>query len=236
MDRRHLVFGSVVCGALLLGACAGGQKGPEMAEAPKIEDSWLARVPAQDLGNVEQARTERRMAQDEVDRAQVDVTDAENQLKVSESKIAAAESQVEAADAQVEAAKQTGDRMRIEEAEQNLEDRKLAAQAAEQRVEMEKARVDAAKTRHQLAEARLGTRDVMVSRAEYETLRAQGDTRVADIDPTRFDQAIADRRAREAQLEGQLAEKERSVIAAQSKYDDLQYQLQARQPQTSPAG
>jgi multidrug resistance efflux pump len=233
MNRKVLAIGSVFLATALGTACGGKAKG---AQAPTIQEEWLARVPRTELGQVEQARAARRMAQDELTRAEVDLKDAENGKKVQEAQLDAAKAETSAAKASVDAAKETGQATQVSHAQNLFDEKKLSEKVAKERVDLAQARIDAANTRRQLAQARVNTNDVRVSQAEYFTLRQQGDTRVKDIDPTKFEAALADRRAKESELENKLAQSEQKVTTYERQVRQSEQQLQARHPTVSPTG
>jgi predicted nucleic acid-binding Zn-ribbon protein len=230
---RGLAVGAAAVFSLSACASAGGAK--KEATAPKIEESWLARVPPENMAPVEQARTERQTQRDELNRAGVARKDAENQVSVAQNEEKAAKAQVDAAEAQLKGAKSRGQYTAINEAKTALDRAKLAHQVAQANVQRREKAVDVAKAQEDLEKARVETADTRVSQAEYRALQSSGDTRASRIDPARYDAALAASQARENEAQAKVQQRQNQYEAANTKYQQLGRELQASQP-APPAG
>jgi colicin import membrane protein len=75
MRRPPFLFGSILSVGLASG-CASTPKPPE------VRDEWVARVPPEQMGPVNDARTSLRMTNDEAVRTGVALQDAKRQVEV----------------------------------------------------------------------------------------------------------------------------------------------------------
>jgi len=210
---------SLLAAAALLTGCARGH-------APKIDESWLARVPPNQMGPVEQARSELQQAQNEKNRAEVGLQDAKNRLDVAKSERDSAKSRVKAAENQVELARNTGDASQVEKAQSQLKKAETGLAAAEAQVEWAEANREAAEARLKYAEAQVRTHEALLRQAEYQVLADANDTRVRDMNPQSFEAEVSARQAEAAQARRELQEKEQKVASAYEKWDEARSRAQ----------
>src|SRR3954465_2542192 len=97
---------SWVAGVLFLAACGGGRMN---GEVPTIHDSWVAQLPADAKGPIEEAKAQHREARDEVARAQVAVDDAQRERETAAAQIDAARTDENTRKETVQAAQSRGD-------------------------------------------------------------------------------------------------------------------------------
>lgn len=219
MVRRVIVLVALGLAVLGIGCAHSG------AQTPEIKDEWVARVPPAQLQPVYQARQERRMAEDEVTRARVAVTDAENEVSIKNSLKEAADKRVEAALQAQEAARQTGDPNQIAQARSEFQQAQQRQALAQAEVNLAQEQREVALSRQQLAEARVTTQRVRAEQAKYQVLKQNEDTRVDDIDPRRFEQALTEAHRREREAQRKLQEQESKLASAEQQVKSAQQQL-----------
>lgn len=214
---------AVAAGILTMAGCSGSRS----AQVPVIEESWLARVPQEQLEPVYEARSQVRRAEDEVTRAGVQVTDATSQVRVARAQLDAAERELDVAKANLAAAKEQAQRPGIIRAEQQLDVAKLAVQTAKERVKLTEERLAAAEAKRQLEVAQVDSARVNLARTEYEILSQTGDTRVEAYDAADFDKAAAATSAEEADAQKEHQKRLQAAQQAEERYQHSRSQLQA---------
>src|SRR5262249_7374045 len=185
--RMRVLVG--VAALAVAGACAHGS-----ARSDKVSDEVLARVPADQMGDVNQARMDVGKAQDALAREKVRLEQAKKYVDVANGEAKVAAGQLD----RDQAAQQAADYARDEQAKTQAQSaqglarqrQQVAAahlQAANQLVSYGQERVNAAQKAVDLANARLGL-------AKYKALQASGDKAVADIDAAAIQKRVEDSR------------------------------------------
>lgn len=218
MLRRVLVC--VAWGLAVVGSgCAHNA-----ARAPEIKDEWVARVPQEQLQPLYQARHDFRASQDEVTRAEVAVRDADSAVSVRKTRLDAAGSRVKAAEQELKAAERTGDPNQIAQARSGLQQARQNETVAQADRKVAEEQRDVAQAQKQLAEARVKTEQARVEQAKYKVLQANNDTRVKDINPLEFDQAITASLNKERDAKMKLQEQQSQVASAEQRLRDARQQ------------
>ncbi|MFY1825667.1 hypothetical protein ACN47A_07130 [Myxococcus fulvus] len=195
--RRHRVLAGVVLGtALVLGGCSSSKSAKK-----QVDESWLARVPESQLGDVRNAQSERTKAQDEVTRADVAVKDAERAVEVSRRNEEAAKLSHEANQTALEAARATGQQANITQAQKDLRTTESKVQAARAQTAWRQRAVETQKARKDLRQAELELSDAQLRQAELQALKNSDDVRAKEMSDAEFTRAVADaqRKTEEAQ-------------------------------------
>lgn len=193
---RHALVAVLGASLMMLGGgCA--------AHSTEVKDSWMARVPEGELGDVRQAEAAKRQALDEVTRADVGIGDAERALDISRHNVDAAKNRRDAEDATVKAAELTGQRATIDQARAQLRGADAELDAARAQVAWREQNVDAWKAQKKLREREAVVADAELSFARFKALKQHGDVRADDISENALRSKIADARrdARDAQRE-----------------------------------
>ncbi|MCP3097453.1 hypothetical protein LZ198_01045 [Myxococcus sp. K15C18031901] len=196
---RHRVLAGVVLGTALsvLGGCSSTSK----SSKAQVDESWLARVPEEQLGGVRDAQAERTRAQDAVTRADVAVKDAEREVTVAKQQSEAAKHSMEASKSAVEAAQATGRKPGIDEANSGLKHRETQYSAAQAEVQWRERAIETRKAEKQLRERELDLANARLRQAEMRTMKDSDDVRAKDLSESEFLAAVADaqRQTEEAQ-------------------------------------
>ncbi|MGA9524274.1 MAG: hypothetical protein WBV82_22660 [Myxococcaceae bacterium] len=208
------------CGvAVLAGGCAA-----QRAQGPQIKDEWVARVPPEKLKPVNQARDERRAAEDDATRARVAVNDAENQVSVKKAIKSAAYKRVDAANKAVHAAEQTGDQKQIQQAQASLQDAEMQRNIADAELKVAQVQYDLAKEEHAFADTHVKTQNALLEQAEYQALKDSGDTRVQDLDPLEFERAISEAKNSEREAQIRVSDEQSQLASAEQALNDARKQ------------
>jgi hypothetical protein len=191
--RRHVLVAVLGTSLMILGGCGASHN-------TEVKDSWLARVPEEQLGDVRQAQAARSQAMDGVMRADVAIDDAERALDVARRNVDAAKHRKDAEQATLEAAKVTGQRSSIEQAQAQLRAAEAELSAARAHVGWREQNVDAWKAQKRYREREVTVADAELSYARYLALKQHGDIRAQDLSERDLQAAITDaqRKALEA--------------------------------------
>lgn len=219
-------------GAVVFAGCSSSRA----IKVPQVEDSWLARVPAERLEPVYEARTHVRRAEDDVARAKAQLTDATNMERVASAQLEAARREVDVAKANLKVASETGQRDAVDRAERQQDVAKLAVKTAEKKQQLAEQRVEAAELQLELEQAQVDGANVALARSEYEVLRQQGDTRVEAYAPAEYERAAATASAREAEASRDYRKKLEQVNRAEAEYEQSRMRLRAARSATPSIG
>lgn len=220
--RRRRVLVGVVMGAALsvLGSGCGSSR------AAKVDESWLARVPEDQLGDVRGAQSERRKAQDEVTRADVALKDAERALQVARRNAEASKLRQEANQAALEAAEATGQRADIERARAELMNSETGVTAAQAQVNWRQQSIEALDARKQLRERELEVAEARLAQAEYLALKQSGDVRAEELSEADFATNLAKAQRRVEDARGRVDSQAREEQQARAQWEKLRTQAQ----------
>lgn len=217
--RTAAFSGGLAAALLALGGCAGTKEA-------KIDESWVARVPEDQLGSVREARTAQQSAEDDVKRAEVARDDAEQALKAERQRADAAKKEADANKTELEAAQKTGQADQINAATQKQKESQAVVAAAEARVKWFEKEKDA-----KAAEVDVKTRKVDVAKAqlefaEYQALKNAGDTRVEDMSEANFRAEISKAETKQAEAEQKVSQLRDEAKEARAEWRRQHEQLQ----------
>lgn len=123
---------SLATGATLA-ACGGGADGPTPLSR-RFEDSYIARLPVEQQGDIIKAESDHGVAKREQAKADADLREAQDLLKIANNEAAAAKLDVSSAKTRLTAAEPTADRDRIDAAKKEQAAAEQAKGAADERV------------------------------------------------------------------------------------------------------
>ncbi|WP_224364878.1 hypothetical protein [Hyalangium versicolor] len=192
---RHALVAVLGTSLMILGGCSAHNKA--------VQDSWLARVPEENLRDVRQAQVARDRAADAITRADVSIGDAERALDVARRNVDAAKNHMDAEEATLEAARVTGQRASIDQAQGQFQTAEAGLAAARAHVGWRKQNVDAWRAQKQLRERELEVANAELAYSRFLALKQHGDIRVQDISEAELQKDItkAQRKATEARRE-----------------------------------
>ncbi|MCE9666468.1 hypothetical protein LY474_01470 [Myxococcus stipitatus] len=196
--RKHPVWAGVVLGTALsvLSGC-----GTSKSSQAQVDESWLARLPEEQLGEVREAQAQRTKAQDAVTRADVALKDAEREATVARQQSEAAKHSMEASKSAVEAAQATGKASSIDDAKSGMRERQSQYAAAQAELQWRERAIETRKAEKQLRERELELADARLRQVEMRTMKNSDDVRAKDLSESEFTSAVAEaqRKAEEAQ-------------------------------------
>lgn len=126
-----LAFGLTLTGTLL--ACGGGVDGPTPL-ARRFDDSYIARLPVEQQGDIIKAEGDHAVAKREQAKADADLREAHDLVKIAKNEATAAKLDVSSAKTRLAAAEPTADRDRIDAAKKEQAAAEQAQGAADERV------------------------------------------------------------------------------------------------------
>lgn len=217
---RRGVIGSI-CGGLGLGGlvfilgCGGARANT------RVDDAWLARVPAEQLGGVYQARTASRQAEDEVRRQQVQHEDAQRALGVARLELKAAQTHVQSRAAAFEAARATGRGDEIGRAQDAFRASQEAEAASKAQLAWREQQVDALQAERRVAERRVEVASAQLDLAEFEALRGSGDVRAQNLSGPDFQLRLIDAQRKETQARIDAERLRRAESVARARWEQL---------------
>ncbi|WP_205522841.1 hypothetical protein [Myxococcus eversor] len=215
--RRQVLTGVVLGTALVLGGCSSSRS----ASKQQVDESWMARVPESQLGDVRNAQAERLKAQDEVKRAEVAVKDAERAEKVAERNEEAARLSTDANKTAVEAAQATGRASNISQAQSELKTTETKQAAAHAQLLWRQRAIDTQKARKDLRQRELELADARLRQAELVALRNSDDVRAKELSEAEFTSAVANAQRNTEEAQRQVDERLRVERQARSDWEKL---------------
>jgi hypothetical protein len=205
---------------MILGGCGTSHN-------TEVKDSWLARVPEDQLADVRQAQAAKRQAVDEVTRADVSIGDAQRALDVAHRNVDAAKNRRDAQRAALDAAQAVGQRTAIDQAQDQLRDAELSLAAARAQVDWRKQSVDAWKAQKRLREREVDSADAKLSYARYLALKQHGDVRAQDISEQALQNSINDTQNRVREARREADSKAQQAQQARAEWEQLRNQTRA---------
>lgn len=215
--RRQVLTGVVLGTALVLGGCSSSRS----ASKQQVDESWMARVPESQLGDVRNAQAERLKAQDEVKRAEVAVKDAERAAQVAERNEEAAKLSTEANKTAVEAAQATGQASNISQAQAELKTTETKQAAAHAQLLWRQRAIETQKARRDLRQRELELADARLRQAELVALRNSDDVRAKELSEAEFTSAVANAQRNTEEAQRQVDERLRAERQARSDWEKL---------------
>lgn len=216
--RKHQVLTGMVLGtALVLGGCSSSRH----ASKQQVDESWMARVPESQLGDVRNAQAEQLKAQDEVKRADVAVKDAERAAEVAKRNEEAAKLSTEANKTAVEAAQATGRASNISQAQAELKTTETQQAAAHAQLLWRQRAIDTQKARKDLRQRELELADARLRQAELVALRNSDDVRAKELSEAEFTSAVASAQRNTEEAQRQVDERLRAERQARSDWEKL---------------
>ncbi|NBD12407.1 MULTISPECIES: hypothetical protein [Corallococcus] len=183
--KRHWMVGLAMGASMVLLAGCGG------AKAARVDNSVMARIPEDQLGDVRDAQMARTQAADNVTRAEVAVRDAEREAEVARRNGDAADSRMEAEKAAVKAAEATGQQRPIAQARTRLQGAEAGRDAARAEVSWHDRKTDTLKAQKELRDAELKVADTQLNLTQYQALARSGDVRAKDLSESNYLSAVA---------------------------------------------
>jgi chromosome segregation ATPase len=219
--RRRMLMG-VVLGATvaMLGTGCGSSR------SARVDDTWLARVPEDQLGEVRDAEAQRRKAHDGVTRADVALKDAERALQVAQRNEEASRLRMKANEAALEAAQATGQRADIERARAELMNSETGVTAAKAQVSWRQQSIEAMEAQKALREKELELADAELSEAQYRALKGSGDVRADELSEADFAKAVAEARRGVEDARKKVDSQSREEQQARAQWERLRTQAQ----------
>jgi hypothetical protein len=218
---RVLVIGAALAFA---GACAHGS-----TRSDTVSDEVLARVPANQMAQVDQARTDVNRAKDNVARENLRLNKAKKYVEVANNEVKIAEDQLNRDKSAQEAANYarndqgaTQSQSAMGLARQREQVAKGHVKAADDLVAYAQTRVDAATKAVDLANARLED-------AKYKAVKASGDPAVNNIDGQAIAKRVEDTRVALEQERNKVAQAKANASASRTSWVALRDQLPADQ-------
>ncbi|TQF16540.1 hypothetical protein FJV41_08050 [Myxococcus llanfairpwllgwyngyllgogerychwyrndrobwllllantysiliogogogochensis] len=227
VSRRRVLGG--VAAALLLGLGGGcsSSHSHKKVETAKVEDSWMARVPPDQMDDVRQAQLVVSTAEEQQERANVSVEDGKRDLQVAQGREQAAEARQQASVDALSAAQETGQADAIDLAQNDLAQANTELAAAKAETALNEKTVT---TRESVVQVRERERDVAnaeLAQTRFLTLQRTGDVRAQQVDGDELARNLEEARAkaRDAgdQVDANITEQEQ----AQSTWEQLDAQTQA---------
>ncbi|MCP3168700.1 hypothetical protein [Myxococcus qinghaiensis] len=215
--RRQVLTGVVLGTALVLGGCSSSRS----ASKQQVDESWMARVPESQLGDVRNAQAERLKAQDEVKRAEVAVKDAERAAQVAERNEEAAKLSTEANKTAVEAAQATGRASNISQAQAELKTMETRQAAAHAQLLWRQRAIETQKARRDLRQRELELADARLRQTELVALRNSDDVRAKELSEAEFTSAVANAQRNTEEAQRQVDERLRVERQARSDWEKL---------------
>jgi len=202
------------------GACAHGS-----SRSDTVSDEVLARVPANQMASVEQARTDVNKAKDTVARENVRLNQAKkyvdvasNEVKISQDQLSRDQAAQDAANYARNDKSSTQSQSAMGLARQREQVAEAHQKAANELVNYAQARIDAAGKAVDLANARLED-------AKYKAVKATGDRAVNDIDAQAIAKRVEDSRVALEQERTKVAQAKSNASAARNSWVALRDQL-----------
>lgn len=216
---RSLFFGTIAAGALTFAAfgCAG---------STHVDQSWLARVPPDQLGSVNESRSAELQARDQVTRAQVAQQDARRDLDTAQREESAAHAEVAARQSALKGATERAQAEGITQANNGLNAANIRLAAARAQVDFRREQVRAADAQRRLADRQMDLAEAQVNYAEYLAVRSSGDVRVQKLKEDAFrDRVNADTQKVNAARQ-EADNRSRQAEVARFRWEQLRNQLQ----------
>lgn len=199
-------------------ACTGGR--------PEVEDSWLARVPKENLGSVDQARATHRQAQDDVARSELARRDAERMLDVADHERDAANAKVKASKAALNAALSKGQLEGQQAAQGELEEAERVLAASEAKVQWRQEQIRAQHFEKQWRERLADAAQAELSLAEYQALKQSNDVRANQLSEAEFREAITKAQQEAAKERLEVERQYQDARNAYARWAQMQQQLE----------
>ncbi|MFP2957177.1 hypothetical protein ACLEPN_04920 [Myxococcus sp. 1LA] len=218
---RRIYLGVAGTALLLLGGCASHRAS---SSAAKVDKEWVARVPPDKLGSVQQAELTEEQAREQITRAQVARKDAEAAKEVAQRNEEAAKSRHAAAKLALKSAEETGDPAAIEQAQAAACSAQHAVTLAEAETAWRDDAVTTLKSLEDMRQRELDVADAQLEQAEFEAVNANADVRAKELNAGDFASAVADARRRAAEQQHQVDSNLQREEQAKARWQQLQDQ------------
>ncbi|MGQ0505420.1 MAG: hypothetical protein ACT4TC_08865 [Myxococcaceae bacterium] len=211
MKRLGILFGTI----LLAGACAHTEAG--LTTSPTVSDEKLARVPADQLGGVNEARAMQTEAKDEVARKALEVKKAKKEVDLANQDLKVAQAQIDRARKGNENSRFNRDAAGEKTTTSQLASAQAQLVAAKSRIELAKAQLTLAEDQHRRAETEMSLGTAKVDLAKAEALTASGDPSATSINTAAIQQRINSAQENLARMDVQLQQDEAAVASARER-------------------
>ncbi|MFY2558700.1 hypothetical protein ACN469_13820 [Corallococcus terminator] len=225
---RRRALGGVVAALLLgLGAGCSSSHSHKKVETAKVEDSWMARVPSDQMDDVRQAQLVVSTAEEQQARAKVSVEDGQRDLQVAQGRQKAAEASQQASVDALSAAQELGQAEAIDLAQNDLAQANTELAAAKAETALREKTIATRESIVQARERELKVAEAELAQTRFLTLQRTGDVRAQDVDgdelARNLEEARAEARSAAEQVDSNIAEQEQ----AQATWEQLDAQTQA---------
>ncbi|WP_043710940.1 hypothetical protein [Corallococcus macrosporus] len=217
---RRMYLGVAGTALLLLGGCASHRA----SSSAKVEEEWVARVPPDELGSVQQAALAEEQAREQITRTQVARKDAEAAKEVAQRNEEAAKSRHAAARLALKSAEDTGDSAAIEQAQATACTAQHAVTLAEAETAWRDDAVTTLKSLEDMRQRELDVADAQLEQARYEAVNANADVRAKELNAGDFASAVADARRKASEQQNQVDANLQREEQAKARWQQLQEQ------------
>jgi hypothetical protein len=221
----------VLAGTLVGGGCGGAMVDEAIAGArparagSKVADEHFARIPVENLDEVEQTREEVRQRRDARVRAEHEVAVDAQAVQVAEARVIAAIAQEQVANEARELAKKKGERGGIEDAGATVDRREAERRLAEANAEAARRRQSLSEAELELAKARVHVAEAELEDAKYAALVESNDAAADRYDAGDFREAIEQARRTLRGHEVAVKVAREGVEKSVSRAEDLEREL-----------
>lgn len=189
--KRTVVLTAMVFSLAGCGIFRGANNAqPGGGGAPHIADNAYARIPASQLGAVQQVRQEVQRSNDGLLRAQQQEDLQSKRVDAAKQGVQVAKQEVDLANAHLDVAKGTGDRGRIDQAQHEVDVAKAKQDVAQAKLDVEQAQQKHAQDAVALEQAKKDRAQARLELAKFDALRASGDAAADQYDRTSFTRAL----------------------------------------------
>lgn len=223
---RPRVLGGVLAALLLGGGCSSSHSHKKV-ETAKVEDSWMARVPSDQMDDVRQAQLVVSTAEEHQQRAQVSLEDGKRELRVAQERQKAAEARQKASADALSAAQETGRADDIDLAQNDLAQANTEVAAAKAETALREKTVTTRESIEKARESELKVAEAELAQTRFLTLQRTGDVRAQEVDgdelARNLEEARAKARSDAEQVDANINEQQQ----AQATWEKLDAQTQA---------
>lgn len=225
---RPGVLGGVLATLLLgLGSGCSSSHSHKKVETAKVEDSWMARVPSDQMDDVRQAQLVVSTAEEHQKRAKVSVEDGKRELKVAKEQQKATEARQKAAEAALSAAQEGGQADDINLAQNGLVQANTEIAAAKAETDLREKTLTTRESIEKAREKELKVAEAELAQTRLLTLQRTGDVRAQQVDgdelARNLEQTRAEARKAAEQVDANISEQQQ----AQATWEQLDAQTQA---------
>lgn len=226
-SRRRVLGGVLATFLLGMGGACSSSHSHKKVETAKVEDSWMARVPPDQMNDVRQAQLVVSTAEEHQKRAKVSVEDGKRELQVAKEQQKATEARRKAADAALSAAKEGGQANDINLAQNGLVQANTEIAAAKAETDLRQKTLTTRESIEKARESELKVAEAELAQTRFLTLQRTGDVRAKEVNGDELARNLEEARAKArddaAKVDANLSEQKQ----AQATWEQLDAQVQA---------